>query len=405
MNLTIGRLGHQGDGIADGPVFVPRALPGEVIDATVEDGKVTQFRILEPSDQRVKPGCSHYNACGGCALQHASDAFVSDWKVSVVQSAMNAQKIDAPIRGCITSPAQSRRRATLSGRRTKKGVLVGFHMRASDTVVSVPGCILLHPALLSAVAGLEALTLACGSRKGEISFAITASEAGVDVAATGGKSLDRAMFVTISDIARAHDLARVSWDDELVVERNAPRQTFGPASVTPPPGAFLQATAHGQAALVDAVKEAVGDARQVVDLFSGCGTFTLPLAEQAEVRAVENDDTMLDALNMGWRQTQGLKRVVTETRDLFRRPLMPDELNKFDAAVIDPPRAGAEAQTAEICASDLAVVAAVSCNPVTFARDARKMSDAGFDLDWVQVVDQFRWSPHVEIAARFSRKS
>ena len=180
-------------------------------------------------------------------------------------------------------------------------------------------------------------------------------------------------------------------------------QRFGKALVAPPPGAFLQATAEGEAALLAAVREAVGPAKRIADLFAGCGTFALPLAEQAEVLAVEGEAAMVAAMDRGWREAQGLHKVVSLTRDLFRRPLLPDELKLFDAVVIDPPRAGAAAQIAELAQSTVKVVAAVSCNPVTFARDARVLVDAGFNLDWVQVVDQFRWSGHVELAAKFSR--
>ncbi|MGL5009323.1 MAG: class I SAM-dependent RNA methyltransferase, partial [Paracoccaceae bacterium] len=181
-------------------------------------------------------------------------------------------------------------------------------------------------------------------------------------------------------------------------------QRFGRALVAPPPGAFLQATDDGERALLRAVGDALaGPMRKVADLFAGVGTFALPLAERAEVHAVEGDAAMTAALEKGWRGAEGLKRVSVETRDLFRRPLEPDELRGFDGVVIDPPRAGAEAQTVALAASLVPVIAAVSCNPVTFARDARVLVAAGYALDWVQVVDQFRWSSHVELVARFSR--
>lgn len=178
---------------------------------------------------------------------------------------------------------------------------------------------------------------------------------------------------------------------------------MGRARVSPPPGAFLQPTPQGEAALVAAVRDAIGAARRIADLFAGCGTFALPLAETAEVHAVEGDAAMTAALDAGWRGATGLRRVTTEARDLFRRPLTATELGRFDAVVLDPPRQGAAAQTAELARSRVAVVAAVSCNPVTFARDAKTLVAGGFALDWLQVIDQFRWSPHVELAARLSR--
>jgi 23S rRNA (uracil1939-C5)-methyltransferase len=232
---------------------------------------------------------------------------------------------------------------------------------------------------------------------------VTASAAGLDVAVTGGKPLDMALRQDLAALVEAHRLARLVWDAELVAQRDPPMQRFGTALVLPPPGAFLQATADGEAALLRHVLHTVGAARQVVDLFSGCGTFALPLSAQAQVHAVEGSDQMVAALADGWRRAGGLRRLTTEARDLFRRPLDPAELNRFDAVVIDPPRAGAEAQVRAIGDARVPVVAYVSCNPATFARDARTLCDAGLRLVDMQVVDQFRWSSHVELAAAFRR--
>jgi 23S rRNA (uracil1939-C5)-methyltransferase len=403
VRLTIERLGHLGDGIAAGPVYVPMALPGEVVEGAVEGGRMEAPAIVTPSPDRVKAPCPHYRACGGCALMHASDGFVAGWKQDVVRTALAAQGIEAPFRPVATSPARSRRRATFAGRRTKKGAIVGFHGRASGTIVEVPGCLLLHPDLVGALPALTDITALGASRKGEVALALTRGQGGLDLAVTGGKPLEQSLFSALSSLAARADLARLTWDGETVVARRAVAQRFGKARVTPPPGAFLQATAEGEAALVAAVREAVGPAHRIADLFAGAGTFSLPLSEAAEVRAVEGDAAMLAALDAGWRQAAGLHRITIEARDLFRRPLLSDELGRHDAVVIDPPRAGAEAQMHAIAASPLRLVAAVSCNPVTFARDARILAGVGFALDWVQVVDQFRWSPHVELAARFSR--
>jgi 23S rRNA (uracil1939-C5)-methyltransferase len=408
VRLTIKRLGHHGDGIgADdvmgGPVFVPRALPGEVVEGEVAAGRMDAPKVVTPSPDRRRAPCPHYAACGGCALQHATDAFVAGWKVQVVASALAAQGLEAPMRAIQTSPERSRRRATLSGRRTKKGTIVGFHGRASGTLVDLKDCALLAPQLLAALPTLHAVTEAGNSRKGELALTVTESESGVDLAVMGGKPMDAELFQKLAALAESADLARITWEGEPVATRRPPLQRFGKALVAPPAGAFLQATKAGEAALLAAVREAVGKARRIADLFSGAGTFSLPLAEQAEVHAAESEKPMLAALEAGFRKAQGLHRVTTETRDLFRRPLLPDELNRHDAVVLDPPRAGAEAQVRELAQSKVKVIAYVSCNPVTFARDARILTGAGLRLDWVQVVDQFRWSPHVELAARLSR--
>lgn len=406
MQLNIARLSLLADGVAQGPegtVHVAMALPGEVVEGTPDGGRIAAPAILAPSPERVKPPCPHYRSCGGCVLQHASDRFVAGWKAEVVQSALASRGIDAKVSRVETSPAFSRRRATLSGRRTKKGALVGFHARASDTLVEVEHCRILRPELLALRPALAEATQLGASRKGEIAFALTLSEAGVELAAKGGKELDPPLFEALAALAHRYDLARLSWGEETVAARRPALQAFGAARVNPPPGAFLQATAEGAAALSDFVLKAVGPAQRVADLFAGCGTFALPLAAQAEVHAVEGEGAMLAALDKGWRGAPGLHRVTHELRDLFRRPLLPDELARFDAVVIDPPRAGAEAQVAEIAVSKLARLVYVSCNPITFARDAGKLVAAGFGLDELIVVDQFRWSAHVELAARFSR--
>ena len=405
MILTVERLGHRGDGIAQGPegqVFVPQTLPGEVVEGDQAGDLLLNTRILTPSPNRIRPPCPHARTCGGCLMQHAADPFVADWKLGIVAGALAGQGLESPLRPIETSPPRSRRRATLAARRTKGGALIGFHARASETLVAIPHCQLLHPAILATFPALEALVVTGGSRSAELSLTVTHSLGGPDVAVTGGKPLESEMRMALARVAEAFNIARLTWDGEVVALRTMPVQRFGKALVAPPPGAFLQATAEGEAALLSAVEEAIGPARRLVDLFAGSGTFSLPLAETAEVLAVESDAAMLAALDRGWRQAQGLHRVTTETRDLFRRPLEPDEFKGFDAVVIDPPRAGAEAQTATLAHSHVPVIAAVSCNPVTFARDARILTGAGYVLDWVQVVDQFRWAAHVELVARFS---
>lgn len=406
MRVTIDRLGHLGDGLAttpEGTVFVPGVLPGEVVDGDLNGDMLTNVRIVTPSVNRIKPPCPHARTCGGCRLQHVSDGFVEAWKTSVVSSALAAHDLPDTIRGVTTSPSQSRRRAVFSARRTKTGALIGFHVRGSDALVDIPQCRLLHPDLMATTPGLHELALIGGSRSAELSMTVTRSSAGADVAVTGGKPLDGELRMSVARVVEKHRFARLTWDGEVVALRDTPVQRFGRAAVTPPPGAFLQATQEGETALVEGVCEALGAQQRVADLFAGSGTFTFPIAEFAEVHSVEGDAGMVLALEKAARTTQGLRRISTETRDLFRRPLQPDELDRFSAIVLDPPRAGAEAQTRSIARSTVPVVAMVSCNPVTFARDAGILVVAGYSLDWIKVVDQFRWSTHVELVARFSR--
>ncbi len=397
--LKIASVTQSGLGRAETGEHLPRVLPGEEVEQAA-DGSV---RIITASPDRVAAPCRHFKSCGGCAMQHAADSFVADWKCGIVTRALSAHGIAADIRRIETSPPNSRRRAKLAGRRTKKGTLIGFHGRASDTLIEVPDCQLMSPALMAAMPALHAITAIAASRKAEVALTVTESTSGPDIHIDTEKELTPQIRVELAAVGQSHGVARLVWKDEPVVTLNPPAQRFGKALVLPPPGAFLQATKAGEASLLGSVRDIVGGAKRIADLFSGCGTFALPLAEGADVHAVEGEPEMVAALDRGWRETTGLHRVTTESRDLFRRPLLPDELARFDAIVIDPPRAGCEAQIREVAASDVGVVAMVSCNPVTFARDAKTLLDSGFALTSIDVVDQFRWSPHVELVGGFRR--
>ena len=403
---TIERLGHQSDGIASGPLFAPRTLPGEIVTGVVQGQSLTDIRIEQPSEHRVQAPCRHYKSCGGCQLQHVSDDFVAQWKTDIVRNALLSRGLETEFRPILTSPAHSRRRATIAVKRTKKGAMAGFHGRASDVITAIPDCHLLAPDLMAALPMAEDLAIIGASRKAPLSVTITTSEVGLDVLVRNGKPLDGPLRILLAQAVERHKLARLTWDDEPLGMEQPPTQRFGVARVCPPPGAFLQATPEGEAALVSAVRDAVGGARRIVDLFAGAGTFSLPLATGAEVHAVEGEREMMQALEQGWRKAQGLKKVTTETRDLFRNPLLVEDLRKFgqvyDAVVIDPPRAGAEAQVQELAKAKLPTISYVSCNPITFARDAEVLVSAGYRLNWVQVVDQFRWSSHTELAASLS---
>ncbi|TCK99889.1 23S rRNA m(5)U-1939 methyltransferase [Shimia isoporae] len=400
--FTIQRLGLHGDGITDGPIYAPLTLPDEEVTGVVDGDRLSDIRIVTPSESRVKSPCQHFKVCGGCQLQHASDDFVANWKVGVVQKALAAQSLDPNWKPILTSPAASRRRAVFSAKRTKKGATVGFHARASNVVADIPKCILLDPKLVPAMGIVGELARIGGSRKGELSATVTASLGGLDIAVKGGKPLDGPLLSLLAQETERHKLARLAWEGEVVATRVPPYQKFGNAKVLPPPGAFLQATPQGESALLEAVEAAISQGDKGVDLFAGCGTFTLPLAQRAQMHGVEGERSMIKALDEGWRTAEGLKRVTSETRDLFRNPIIAQDL-RYDFAVIDPPRAGAEAQVAELAQSEIPEIAFVSCNPVTFARDAATLVKSGYTLDWVQVVDQFRWSSHIELAARFVR--
>lgn len=403
--LVIERLGHLGDGIAEGPVYVPGALPGETVSGRLEGNRLTDLRILSPSPERVAPPCRHFRNCGGCQMQHLAPGPLAAWKAGIVSAALAAQGLEAAFAPMAVSPPRSRRRATLAARRTKTGATAGFYGKRSEVIAEIPDCRLLHPGLMPAQEAARALAQAGASRKTALRVAATLSEAGLDIAVEGGKPLDGPLRVALARLADAQDLARLTWGGETVVTRRLPEQDFDGIRVVPPPGAFLQATKEGERALLADVRESLAGAARVIDLFAGCGTFALPLARTARVHAVEGDRTMTAALEIGWRRARRLKRVTAETRDLFRQPVQADELAAYDAAVIDPPRAGAAAQIAELARSGIPVIAHVSCNPASFARDAAALVRAGYALTRLRVVDQFLWSVHTELVAEFRRNS
>lgn len=403
MTYDIRRLGHLGDGIADGPVYVPRTLPGEVVNGVLDGQQLNEVKIVTPSENRVKPPCSAYNRCGGCAVQHAADGFVAEWKQGIVRQALAAHDLDAPLRNMTNSAPNTRRRAKLGGRRTKKGALVGFYGRGSDALQDISGCTVLDPAITDLIPALTSFTQEFGSRKGTLEFWVLKTDNGLDVTVQG-VTFDVAKSASYGTWMQGAGLARLTIGDELVGQAHPPKLRFGKVDVTPPPMAFTQATPEGEVALQKAVLEITAGAKNVIDLFAGCGTLGLPVAETSPVWAVEGDQALLDALDHGIRFAKGLKAVTISRRDLFRNPVLAEDLVKFDAAIVDPPRAGAEAQVHELAQGNVAKIAMVSCNPTTFARDVATLCRGGFELDWIDVVDQFRWSPHIEVAAQLTKR-
>lgn len=363
--------------------------------AALETG--TEFDGILAKANQAKPVCPHFGTCGGCQFQHVSDDYLANWKADQVTSALANVGIEAKLRRLHCSPDRSRRRATLAARRTKKTVLLGYHAKGSDQIVDIATCPLVVPAIEASLPALRDLTRMAATRSRPIKYHVTQTENGLDLVIADAREFRPENAADISKLP----FARITWNGDLVAMETPPIVRFDGIPVELPPGAFLQATRHGEAALTDAVREAVGNARQIADLFCGCGTFALPLSRHASITAMDAQGDMIAALDTAWRRADSLRAITGERRDLFRRPLLASELSRFEAIVLDPPRAGASAQVAEIARSDVPVVAYVSCNPATFARDAAVLTRSGYRLDWLDVVDQFRWSPHTELAARF----
>jgi 23S rRNA (uracil1939-C5)-methyltransferase len=404
--LTIARLGRRGDGVAEtdkGLVHVPYALPGEVVSAEIAGDRARLVGVETPAPERIEPFCPYFGRCGGCATQHMDASLYRRWKRDLLVTALARAGIEAPVGELVDAHGAGRRRVILHARRIDGRPAVGFMAARSHDLVAIDHCPILVPALTRAAPDVaRALAAAVNLRK-PLDIQVTATEGGLDVDLRGlGPLADRERQILVQ-LAERLNLARLSLHGELIVERRPPVLVMGRARVVPPPGGFLQATAAGEEALAGIVAEACAGRKRVADLFAGCGTFTLRLAESSEVHAVESHAPALAALDKAFRGTQGLKRITTETRDLFRRPLLPLELDRFDAVVFDPPRAGAEAQTRQIAASKLRRVVAVSCDAGSFTRDLSILITAGFTVHNIISLDQFRHSPHMEIVGILKR--
>ena len=404
--FTIERLGAQGDGIAEtetGPVFVPFALPGETVTAARQKDRADLLAVIDPSPQRIACACRHFGICGGCAIQHLDQDAYRDWKRDKVVQAMKAQRIEVEVAALVPCAPHSRRRASFTVRRTIDGIVFGFNRMLSNDIVPIVECPILLPALEGSFDRLKRLAALVCATAAPFRMAVTATASGLDIDVRDGGKLSEPQRRAAADFVLREGIARLSLDGEIVVEPRKPFVQFDGIAVEPPPGAFLQATAEAEVAMAGLVTGYLARAKTVADLYAGCGTFSLRLARKAEVHAVENDAASLAALDRGFRFATGLKRVTNERRDLARRPLTAKELASFDAVVFDPPRAGAEEQSVQIARSDVPLVAAVSCNPGTLARDLRILLDGGYRLDSLTPIDQFLWSPHVEAVALLSK--
>jgi 23S rRNA (uracil1939-C5)-methyltransferase len=408
--LVIDRLGSRGEGVVDtpaGPRYVPYTLPGETIEADPWPGHPDRghlIRIDVASPDRIAPICPHFGICGGCALQHLATAHYRDWKRALVVDALRQARLDAPVDDLVDAHGEGRRRAVFHARRGTRDVLeVGFAALKAHHVVAIDRCPILAPALDGAIETAWAVAEALGGAGKPLDIQVTATATGLDIDVRGSGPLTAARMGELARIADRRRVARLTRHGEIVAQRSSPTLTIGRANVVLPPGAFLQATAAGEAALARLVETHCAQARKVADLFCGIGPFALRLAERARVIAADSDADAIAALAAAARGTQGLKPIEAQTRDLFRRTFAALDLKGLDAVVFDPPRQGAQAQANALAAAAVPIVVAVSCNPATFARDARILVDGGYRLVQVTPVDQFLYSAHVELVARFER--
>ena len=433
--VTITHIGGRGDGVgtvrythnyqdAEHSVFVPASLPGEniIVQPLSISKQGIKARILElntTAPSRQTPQCNAFPACGGCSFQHWSPAEIKAWKHQLVATHLERAHVStASIRPALTSPAKSRRRASFHIKRLADTAVVGFHERMGTHIIDPDGCTIIDPRLASLKTALVEFSLAhlpIGATL-EAQANLLAKE---DGAPHTGLCLylqnKAAQPLWTADLQRAlcgwaatQRLARLSIDDHdsplTLYAPTQPRIKFGTIDVTPPPGAFLQATEHGEHSLQQAVAEILAGHNYIADLFAGCGTLSLPLINQLSgLLAVESDIAALTALKAGVDASGHGGRLTTQDRNLFDAPLLPEELAKTTGVILDPPRSGALAQCQQLGHADVATIAMVSCNPASFARDAAYLTAAGYRLDWVQPVDQFSYSNHLELVGAFSR--
>jgi 23S rRNA (uracil1939-C5)-methyltransferase len=406
--LLIDHVGHFGDGVAlagGQSVYVPYTLGGETVEVAAVPGRHPDRRRLL-AVERASPFCQHFGVCGGCAIQHWETERYRAWKRDLVVGTLAQAKLDCEVDPLLDAHGRGRRRITLHARMGTHDVLkVGFAAASSHEIVPIDQCPILDPALGGALEAAWAIAEPLRPAGKPLDIQITATDTGLDVDVRGSGPLPAKMITALSRVAEAHRLARLTRHGELVLMRAPPSIMIGAARVVLPPGSFLQATIAGEEALAALAGGHCGRARHIADLFCGVGPFALRLAANSKISAFDSDAGAIEALQKAAKATPGLKPVKAEARDLFRRPLMPPELRDYDAVVFDPPRQGAQAQAEQLAASKVPLVVAVSCNAATFARDARILVDGGYRLEAVTPVDQFRHTPHVELVAKFSRKS
>lgn len=411
--LRIRDVGGQGDGVSDphggeGVVFVPFTLPGELVRVRRQGERAELVEVIEPNARRAAAPCPHFFACGGCALQHWDHPAYLAWKVAHLADTLGRAGLETEILAPFAAKPGSRRRVALHARREGGRVRLGYKARRSWALVEIAVCPIADPRLVAAFPVLEVLAKPLFEhRKSAPTLHLTWTGTGLDIDITGverrsgGLSADARMRV--AEAASAGNFARVTMGGEILYMARQPLVRVGAAAVALPAGAFLQAVPAAEDAMASFAVQALAGAHRIADLFCGIGTFTFPLAAIAPVHAVDGESAAVRALQAATASAPGLKSITTETRDLFRRPVLVQDLRKIDAVVFDPPRAGAEAQAREIAGSGAAAVVGVSCNPATFVRDAAILAAAGFRLEQVLPVDQFLWSPHIELVGVFRR--
>ncbi|NKL66013.1 class I SAM-dependent RNA methyltransferase [Rhizobium leguminosarum] len=411
--VTIEKLGAQGDGIASsagGPVYVPFSLPGETVAIARVKSQGTIMSITTPSPDRQEPPCRHFGpdgvngTCGGCTLQHMADAPYGAFKRQLVIDALKSKGLTPEVGEIVAARPGERRRVVFAARKTEKDMLVGFNQAESHHIVAIEECPISSAGIIARLPAIRAIAASLATSAEPFRVAVLETLSGLDISVDDVKKLsDPQRRKAIETALGLRGIARVSLNGEILVEPSKPMVEFGGVQVSPPPGGFTQATKPAEEAMAELVIAHAGKAKRIADLFAGSGTFSLRLARIGRVHAVEAEAKALAALDHAARNTQGLKPVTVEKRDLFRRPLMTQEFKPYDVVVFDPPRAGAEFQCQELARSAVKKIVAVSCNPLTLARDLAILVEGGYRITQVTPIDQFLWTSHVEVVATLEK--
>ncbi len=416
VQIKINSLGAQGDGVGDydgTPVFVPGTMPGDLVSVEIADAKKNGIygvleHIDEPSADRISPECSVFEKCGGCQLQYLSDDFYKSWIVDRTAAALAHHGFSNDIiTDPIITPRKSRRRVAFKALKMGKSVVLGFTKKQSHQIVDIKECPVTRAEITNLIKPLRNILVDILPNRMQVELHLTVTATGIDLLVDAPLELDLKAREILAEFANTYDIAAIHFRDQgfldPVIIRRAPMMDLSGVRARLSPAAFVQATDEGENALVHEVLTACKGSKRVADLFCGMGTFTFPLAKQYQVLAVEGAKQALEALQAGANQATGLKQIVAKHRDLYRRPMTAKELSAFDAVVFDPPRAGAKEQAQELAQSDVQTIVAISCNPNTFSRDARFLADGGYSLIKVVPIDQFLWSPHLELVGVFSK--
>lgn len=415
--LKIERMGQRGEGLAEHEgrrIAVPHTVPGDVVRAEINEDRAAVAEIANPSVQRVDPICPHFGTCGGCIAQNWNSESYTHWKHSLLTDALAHAGLEPEVAALVPAHGMGRRRVTFHGRANtiagsnantppQSKIVSGFMRARSHEIVAIETCPILCPELQKAPSLAAEIVRVLGGLGKPLDVQITNTLSGLDVDIRGAGELPGGQRLALTRLAEQKNLARIANHGDILVERRPPQIAMGRAMVSPSPGAFLQATEAGENTLAQLVEEAVGKSKRVADLFAGVGTFALRLASRARIHAVENDEPALRSLTRAAANCDGLKPVTTERRDLFRRPLLTGELAGYDAILFDPPRAGAQAQVQQIAGLQVPKIIAVSCNIQSFVRDAQILIEGGYTFESITPVDQFIYSPHLELVACFTK--